>query len=174
MREWRKVTKPEEVADGQRVRYWKEGDCYVFGNHDHERFFGSSDKAAKDKNGVIYCESVFVRMCVEALFDDGIPVCRETPMKSETPAHVHTPVDDGGPAFPFLRETGNEAMSLCLGGSGMTLRDWFAGKALEGDWATQDEHSGYWSNDTTPEAFETRAKMYYNMADAMLKARAAK
>ena len=63
-------------------------------------------------------------------------------------------IDDGGPAFP----TSN-------GGSpddGMTLRDYFAAKAL----------CGYYANSVT--AFDTAedaAEAMYAMADAMLKAR---
>ena len=49
--------------------------------------------------------------------------------------------------------------------NGMTLRDYFAAKAMQGDWATGNASSdGY----ETP---EDAAKRYYKMADAMLKAR---
>ena len=42
----------------------------------------------------------------------------------------HNPIDNGGPAFP----NSAEMMSLCggKGGQGMSLRDWYAGMALQG------------------------------------------
>ena len=61
----------------------------------------------------------------------------------------------GGPAFPTDTATVEY---------GMTLRDYFAAKAMQG-LLSDSEVSG------TPEEFATRA---YNMADAMLKARDAK
>lgn len=54
-----------------------------------------------------------------------------------------------------------------------TLRDYFAGKALEGDWASQSETAGHFAN-ISDEGFEISARNYYKMADAMLKARAEK
>lgn len=49
----------------------------------------------------------------------------------------------------------------------MTLRDHFAGLAMQGDWAT---HGGFSSK--APESiFMDAANRYYRMADAMLKAR---
>ena len=63
--------------------------------------------------------------------------------------------DTGGPAFP---RTGwpNE--------TGMTLRDYFAARAMQGDWAA--EVAG-----ANGETMEDSARRYYKMADAMLKAR---
>ena len=62
--------------------------------------------------------------------------------------------NDGGPAFP-IGSTPEEW------GNGMTLRDYFAAKAMQ----------NYIGDDCTPDAI---AKAAYEMADAMLKARETK
>ena len=62
--------------------------------------------------------------------------------------------NDGGPAFP-IGSTPEEW------GNGMTLRDYFAAKAMQ----------NYICDDYTPDAI---AKAAYEMADAMLKARETK
>lgn len=55
--------------------------------------------------------------------------------------------------------------------SDATLRDYFAAKAMQGDWATERMDSGYWSQDDIDVIFKDKAETYYRMADAMLKAR---
>jgi len=82
--------------------------------------------------------------------------------------------NDGGPAFPeTIRHMGPAGMAHEHEG-GMTLRDYFAAKALQG-WITLlgdciDEY------ENEPEAFkqhqESVAETCYSYADAMLKARA--
>jgi hypothetical protein len=66
---------------------------------------------------------------------------------------MSTPINDGGPAFPVLYVTLH---------TGMSLRDWFAGMALQGK-ATRlsnpHEHRDLLAADC------------YDIADAMLKAR---
>lgn len=62
---------------------------------------------------------------------------------------------DGGPAFPA------QHYDLAEGEHGMTLRDYFAAKAMQGDWAAGN------ADDNLTEA----ADRYYKMADAMLWAR---
>jgi hypothetical protein len=62
----------------------------------------------------------------------------------------------GGPAFPTVMIDKPEG--------GMTLRDYFAAKALLAGWA---------ANMTPAYDNETRAKYAYQLADAMLKAREA-
>lgn len=65
----------------------------------------------------------------------------------------------GGPAFPIL-DTGNGAPF----DHGMTLRDYLAAKAMQGELASQRE--GYeWRSP------EKLARHSYNIADAMLEAR---
>ena len=68
--------------------------------------------------------------------------------------------DTGGPAFPCVNHHGHKL-------TGMTLRDYFAAKAMQGligcsDWReSMDEHN----------ASDFTAFSAYAMADAMLKAR---
>lgn len=72
-------------------------------------------------------------------------------------------VNDGGPAFPTEDHNYEERYS----GKGMTLRDYFAAKAL----------GAIISNQTGMECFENMdgtAVVDYNLADAMLRAREAK
>jgi hypothetical protein len=77
--------------------------------------------------------------------------------------------DDGGPAFPYLTasETDRE-VTTHEGEHGMSLRDYFAAKSMGMGWKTFDE--GYSPEELTPDNI---AKFAYQMADAMLKARAA-
>lgn len=67
-------------------------------------------------------------------------------------------IKNGGPAFPQGKAVGS--VSLLEGG--MTLRDYFAAKAVEGTLANSAFH------DDNPDAL---AEWAYKMADAMLKER---
>jgi len=77
---------------------------------------------------------------------------------------------DGGPAFPRIGVLGpdedrpNQTVWWDEGDSGMSLRDYFAAKALP--WISQ-----FNSVDGEAVTFEAIAKHSYEMADAMLKAR---
>lgn len=73
---------------------------------------------------------------------------------------------DGGPAFPHLNRfvTANTYEPISEGG--MTLRDYFAAKAMQG--YVSDEE---WRYDID---FDGTARVAYAMADAMLAARNAK
>ena len=62
------------------------------------------------------------------------------------------------PAFP------NEFHPSEMGSIGMTLRDYFAAKALQ----------SYWSDPSVASDLITASAWAYDMADAMLKARVAK
>jgi hypothetical protein len=64
--------------------------------------------------------------------------------------------DTGGPAFPATNHHGHKL-------EGMSLRDYFAAKAMQGLLADPD-----WRQDTT---FEDTAYAAYEQANAMLKAR---
>lgn len=77
---------------------------------------------------------------------------------------MNNPINNGGPAFPVTLDHRG-----CVGAYGMTLRDWFAGQALNGYLAS-------WSDDTDPNFFEPHdvAKTSYAYADAMLAAREVK
>lgn len=87
---------------------------------------------------------------------------------------------DGGPAFPGATETngyGDGHHVVLPSGQiewmtvkpGMSLRDWFAGKALQGGIAS-DAHPDVVIQETFE--FAARAKWAYEMADAMLAERA--
>ena len=62
---------------------------------------------------------------------------------------------NGGPAFPPMHDPDTHA-------SGMTLRDYFAGRAMQSYLLDKDRDSF---------TFEQWAQASYEMADAMLKAR---
>lgn len=73
----------------------------------------------------------------------------------------------GGAAFPARWHQDMQFVTQ----EGMTLRDYFAAKCMQGDWATERMDSGYWSQDDIDVIFRDKAETYYRMADAMLKAR---
>lgn len=70
----------------------------------------------------------------------------------------------GGAAFPV------PATELHCADTGMTLRDYLAAKAMQGDWTNQNSEVGYFAN-CNDEQLVNSAKIYYRMADAILKAR---
>ena len=72
-------------------------------------------------------------------------------------------INDGGSAFPHETYNGYD--------SGMTLRDYFAAAALQGNLAGQSVDVGYYEG---KDAWNKAAKDAYAVADAMLKAREAK
>jgi hypothetical protein len=85
---------------------------------------------------------------------------------------MSAPIDDGGPAFPHETSLGYH--------HGMTLRDYFAAAALNGSLASQCKDS-HWVFSNIADDFENDtgalsgiAKLSYDLADAMLKAREAK
>ena len=77
-------------------------------------------------------------------------------------------MNDGGPAFPIrttsLCDRCGKRIGMVPIARGMSLRDWFAGKALEGDLACQDNQDmGYY----TPPFYKLAIRCYM-IADAML------
>ena len=68
----------------------------------------------------------------------------------------------GGPAFPTLADNGH-----AMNQDGMTLRDWFAGKVVQGLWANATALA------QMPAGSEAAAiaSVAYEVADAMLKER---
>jgi len=71
----------------------------------------------------------------------------------------------GGPAFPIFPDTGSgHAASY----KGMTLRDYFAAKAMQ---STLADNAYVERTETPAEWLAIVAKASYEMADAMLKAR---
>lgn len=53
----------------------------------------------------------------------------------------------------------------------LELRDWFAGQALSGDFAAQNELTGEFTNRVSDDTLLERAMLFYRMADAMIAAR---
>jgi len=70
--------------------------------------------------------------------------------------------DDGDTAFPLVLPP---QTNMTLSRTGMSLRDWFAGRALAGILAGESPESGEF------ESCERRAEFCYNQADAMIKQR---
>lgn len=76
-------------------------------------------------------------------------------------------IDNGGQAFPCLERGGN---GLDLTDGGMSMRDYFAAKALPIMWDAYDK--GYCGlNDKDEPNVKTIASGAYQLADAMLRAR---
>ncbi len=73
---------------------------------------------------------------------------------------MSTLINDGGPAFPHFKTNEQGKTELCPQG-GMTLRDWFAGQALQGVLASLQ----------IPHQWDEIAQSAYRGADAMLAAR---
>lgn len=72
--------------------------------------------------------------------------------------------EKGGPAFPWVQPaTGDNGAVICYG---MTLRDYFAAKAMQGIISERG-----WASDQS--YFNEQAQGAYRFADAMLKARKA-
>lgn len=73
--------------------------------------------------------------------------------------------NDGGAAFPMLGNTRERSeLDLDIVQVGMTLRDYFAARAMQGDWADGQICMGQ-------DWLKERAELYYRAADAMLAAR---
>ena len=73
-----------------------------------------------------------------------------------------TTLNDGGPAFPLMDAYGSTD-------KGMTLRDYFAAKALQG-WLASYGDNVYHPAESSPNTSDI-AKYSYIIADAMLAAR---
>lgn len=74
-------------------------------------------------------------------------------------------IEDGGPAFPVPQVTGT-------GSRGMSLRDWFAGQALEGLFAAEaNPRTGVEVEPFNSKHCPWFAQLAYELADAMLKER---
>ncbi|ASW06265.1 hypothetical protein [Rhizobium sp. 11515TR] len=80
-------------------------------------------------------------------------------------------IDDGGPAFSVCFEGGQNNGDQPYFHEGMSLRDWYAGQALAGEFAAQNEITGEITNNTPDEWMFERAQTFYRMADAMIAAR---
>ena len=82
-----------------------------------------------------------------------------------------TPINDGGPAYPTV----DANRSLDCGTYGMTLRDYFAAKAMNALIAQSHDEICEWLDEvpegTNGQTNNVLAKVSYELADAMLKAR---
>jgi len=74
-------------------------------------------------------------------------------------------IKDGGPAFPTNTENVSNA-GACYADAGMTLRDYFAAKAMQGYLAS-------FAGGETIDGPNSAAEWAYRYADAMLRAREA-
>ncbi len=81
--------------------------------------------------------------------------------------------NDGGSAFPVHGgNDGDDPRNMIIGG-GMSLRDYFAAKAMHAQ-MLNDREMGYWAEEySVDQSIQFCAEMAYRMADAMLKAREA-
>lgn len=82
----------------------------------------------------------------------------------------YTSFDDKGD-YDLLYRFDDEPDVQSLTVNDATLRDYFAAKAMQGDWASQNDGSGYFAGRRDDCSLHTAAEMYYLMADAMLIAR---
>ncbi|WP_227171073.1 hypothetical protein [Enterobacter hormaechei] len=76
-------------------------------------------------------------------------------------------VNNGGPAFPHLRKPVAPGVEQVITDGGMTLRDYFAAKAI----GVMELPTDYVGIKETEESYKRWAQKAYRMADAMLKAR---
>ena len=76
--------------------------------------------------------------------------------------------NNGGSAFPSEQSLRPDGMWNDTLEPGMSLRDWFAGKALAGDWASQSSETGEFTDSVSDYCLRKRAALYYRMADAMI------
>jgi hypothetical protein len=79
------------------------------------------------------------------------------------------PINDGGPAFPHTTQW--DGITPAINYHGISIRDYFAAAALQGNLAGQSIDVGYYEG---KDIWNKAAKDAYAMADAMLKAREAK
>lgn len=83
--------------------------------------------------------------------------------------------ETGGPAFPcdciVEQDEKGRRHGFEISSAGMSIRDYFAGLAMQGDWAAQNQDMGWFDNAVSEEILYERAKVYYRMAEAMLLAR---
>jgi hypothetical protein len=79
------------------------------------------------------------------------------------------PNNDGGPAFPHTTQW--DGITPAINYHGISIRDYFAAAALQGNLASQSIDVGYYDG---LDGWNKAAKDAYQAADAMLKAREAK
>lgn len=106
------------------------------------------------------------------------PFASQLALMLKDPPYIERGEYTGGPAFPAnigVGPCGDVFLSTDrVETSGMSLRDWFAGMALQGDWAAQNEQCGFFYPIIPEELLIQRAQLYFRAADAMLKVRGRK
>jgi hypothetical protein len=81
---------------------------------------------------------------------------------------MKTNKNDGGPAFP-ISDVYFPNGEIQFGMAGMSLRDYFAGQALQQFVAERDHN--VWAHERSAEARHEIARAAYRIADAMIAAR---
>lgn len=81
-------------------------------------------------------------------------------------------IDDGGPAFPHLQKTvsphtGDHRWEITESYPGMTLRDWFAGQAMQA-LVSDPEWREQWVQGSWSAAHGNAAEIAYQYAEAMI------
>lgn len=84
--------------------------------------------------------------------------------------YQYTSFDDKGD-YDLLYRFDDEPDVQPLTVNDATLRDYFAAKVMQGDWASQSAEVGYFTPKSTDKNLDNAAELYYRMADAMLRAR---
>ncbi len=81
-----------------------------------------------------------------------------------TPTNESSKPDDGGPAFPDPGRAQSVKQRELLGNTGLSLRDYFAAKAMQGLLCANSVYA-------TSRYSDELSERAYQIADAMLKAR---
>lgn len=77
--------------------------------------------------------------------------------------------NDGGSCQPIYWR--NDTGQIVAENKGLTILDAFAIAAMQGDWASQNDLTGIFTDTIPDERLEARATLYYRAAAAMLRAR---
>ena len=100
---------------------------------------------------------------------DAIPIMLRNILANTSWSLKMEEIKNGGPAFPTQGwEYDGQGNVLQFQFGGATLRDYFAAKAMQGDWAG---NAGNIELAVSAERLQRNAVLYYRMADAMLAAR---
>ncbi|MFN7611072.1 MAG: hypothetical protein ACK5QX_09095 [bacterium] len=81
-------------------------------------------------------------------------------------------IDDGGPAFPIPEQQFTDGVMIVSkqGADGMSIRDWFAGRAMQAFYSSFDARDAH----TEETDLRADAEIFYRIVDAMLAERAKK
>ena len=79
--------------------------------------------------------------------------------------------DNGGPAFPESEYSGEDGTFIFSRSQGMSLRDYFAAKAMQGILSSGSGLSMIYEAKEEVDSFVAAARIAYGYADAMLEER---